>query len=150
MSMSRKMRYGLGTSVLAGTLAAAGAAWACTPENGWTSVDNCSLVNGYCQYDMPGASIEAHAEDTFSRSQAIDSNWKLFIGTLGKWCMSEYSLTQVAGPFSRNATTGYVPSDGNPVTASIPSSVGNGSYDACFNNGDGGGDTAYPVAIAIV
>lgn len=143
----------IAAGVAAVGLLGAATAWACTPPNGTTVVDGCVRVSGYCQY-VKGTNVTSHAVDTVSHT-GLDNNWKLFFGTEGKWCMSDYTLWLRYGPTSRNADPadlvpdGYVPADGLPVTVGT-SDMGVGKYEICWNNGNGGGDTAVPDVISIV
>jgi len=168
--MKRKLRYAVPFSAVAVALTVSSIAWACTPENGSTFITtpNCSV--SICEASR-GTTIYAHAR--FVNPTIEPNNYELYL-SVQPWCHNDSRNAVLSYDQTAN-TSGVIPAinqdpplvgtdidqvtspDGKKfadVAGLIPATWSRGTYDVCFNNGQGGDTTnasysTSPVALTV-
>lgn len=142
MKIDRRIKFGAPLAVAAGILSFEAVAWACTPPNGNTRVLNPACPAVSCSLKK-GDTLVADAQFMYY-PPSTSNDWVLYIDTGWAWCMSPGYRVDPNTYHQAAPDTSRVPTVG---TASGAANVNVGTYDVCFNNGGGGGESTTPVSI---
>ncbi len=162
--MRKKMRYGLPFAVVAGAITVGSVAWACTPQNGNTFITTPNCRINPCEVRR-GNTIMAHAR--FVDPSVGFNNYELYL-SVQRWCHNDsknhvlaadqvsdanWNIPGTAGVDLDNIADGDNTKHADNAGV-IPLTWPTGTYDVCYNNGQGtdttqSSNSSYPVALTV-